>query len=66
MKVYELIAQLSEMPAGAEVKVRTLKTLAEFVDNPIADIENGAELYRLNLNTVELVEESSELVIIYD
>lgn len=66
MKVYELIAGLSTMPAGAEVRVRTLRTLAEFAESPIMDIDDGAELYQLNLNTTELIEESSELVIIYD
>ncbi len=66
MKVYELIAGLATMPAGAEVKVCTIKTLAEFADSPVIDIENGEELYRFNFNPSELIEENPELVVICD
>lgn len=47
MKVYDLMKALSEVPAGKEVKVSAMMSLAEFVgDGDTCEI-NGVELYKM-------------------
>lgn len=58
MKVYELISELSAMPAGAEVKIEMLKTLAEL---PVW--EQGLRQIDFRVMSVELREDKQAVVL---
>lgn len=62
MKVFELMAHLAEMPAGAEVRMRSLKTVREFAD--FAEEEDG--LHRIDLSIEDVTQTNEDLVILYD
>ncbi len=67
MKVFELMAQLSKCPAGAEVEFRTILTAGEFNDAPVVDSDDyscaRAHSLTLNIGEVELINDS--LAVIY-
>ncbi len=48
MKVYELMDQLSSVPAGAEVRVHGLMTLKEFTQLEIVDGGTNEDCYLVN------------------
>ena len=54
MKVYELIAELSEMPAGADVEIRTIMTLQDFAKCPIIDDFEGENAYLISGDICEV------------
>lgn len=45
MKVYELMQQLSEMPAGATVKFNHLMSIEELTENGVETTEEGTAYY---------------------
>ena len=61
MKVYELINELSKCPAGADVEVARLMTLAEFTACPVVDNIDGADAYRVvvNVSDVDVTDETT-------
>ena len=67
MKVFELMAQLSKCPAGAEVQFRTVLTEGEFEAAPVVDSEDFSEnrmrSLALDVSEVELIHDS--LAVIY-
>lgn len=67
MKVFELMAQLSKCPAGAEVEFRTILTDDEFLNAPVVDgdvyDESGTHSLTLNISEVELI--NDRLAVIY-
>ena len=49
MKVYELIAELNKLPAGAEVIVNGLRTVPELRNGCHVDVdENNEDVYSVN------------------
>mgnify|MGYP003293988850 CR=1 FL=1 len=48
MKVYELMEQLSSVPAGAEVRVHRLMTLKEFTQLEIVDGGTDEDCYLMD------------------
>lgn len=66
MKVYELIKELSQLPAGADVEFRTLMTLVDFSQAPVADTdETGRDLYLVSGNIYEVSAVNDHLVALY-
>jgi len=54
MRVYELITELSKLPAGAEVEFRTTMTLEEFSQCIVAADVNGKDGYLVSGNIVDV------------
>ena len=67
MKVFELMQELAKYPAGADVKFRTLMTLAEFATQPVADTDadTNKDLYQIDKNIEEVEGVNDSLVAIY-
>lgn len=65
MKVYELISELSKLPAGSEVEFSTLMTLKEFVNLPIMDSFDGEDAYRFSATVREVEPISDKTVALY-
>lgn len=67
MKVFELMAQLANCPAGAEIEFRTVLTEDEFTSAPVVDSDDysdkRAHSLTLNIGEVELISDS--LAVIY-
>ncbi len=54
MKIYELMSQLAECDAGAEVRIHTTKTITEIKNMPTMDQENGEDLKDINLDIIDV------------
>ena len=67
MKVFELMAQLSKCPAGAEVEFRTILTEREFVNSPVVDEDDvsSERAYSLTLDVGEVELINDGLAVIY-
>jgi hypothetical protein len=65
MKVYELINELSKLPAGANVEFATVMTLEEFVQCPIVDSIDGKDAYRIAVDIKEAVCIDDALISLY-
>ena len=65
MKVYELINELSKLPAGAEVEFSTLMTLEEFAKSPVIDSIDGKDCYRIEASIKEVEPVSDKLIALY-
>ena len=64
MKVFELMSLLSEQPAGAEIKVRDVMTVAEFVENEALDME-GETNYQISKAPCGVEKITGNLIVIY-
>ena len=56
MKVFELMAELSKMPAGAEVEFSTIMTIPELISNGVADSDGNNVYYEVRAEIVEVEE----------
>ena len=66
MKVFELMAELSKMPAGAEVEFSTMMTIPELIKNGVDCACDGGEYYRLHAKIVEVEKsDACDKVILY-
>lgn len=66
MKVYEVMAELAKMPAGAEVEFTMLMTLAEFAELPTDEAdENGKDLYRVSGEIKDVEKISDKRIALY-
>lgn len=66
MKVFELMAELSKMPAGAEVEFSTLMTIPELIKNGVACSCDDGEYYQVYAKIVEVEKsDASGKVILY-
>lgn len=65
MKVYELIAELSKLPAGSEVEFATLMTVDEFTKCEIVDEIDGKNNYRVKADIKEVMELNKERIVLY-
>ena len=54
MKVFELMAELSKMPAGAEVEFSTMMTIPELIKNGVACSCTAGEYYQVYAKIVEV------------
>lgn len=64
MKVYELIAELSKLPAGADVEIRTLMTMQDFAKCPIVDDFDGKNAYLVSGKIEEVDMPNDRLVVL--
>lgn len=64
MRVFELMKQLSEMPAGAEVEFSTLMAVEELVKNEIFGCDEEVS-YSVQKSIVEAEKVSENLVKLY-
>ncbi len=64
MKVFELMKQLSVMPAGADIEFSTLMTVEEFLKGDRSDEEDKA-FYEVRVSVCEAEEASETKVFIY-
>ena len=60
MKVFELMNELSKLPSGAEVELRTLMSLEEF-----AEFHDDGEYREVRLSIEEVQRANDKLIIIY-
>ena len=66
MKVFELMAELSKMPAGAEVEFSSILTIPELIDGGVQDRDGDDVFYELRAKIAEVeVSECSEVVFLY-
>ena len=65
MKVYELITELSKLPAGSEVEFATLMTADEFTKCEIVDEIDGKNNYRVKADIKEVMELNKERIVLY-
>lgn len=65
VKVYELITELSKLPAGSEVEFRTIMTLEEFSQCIVADDVNGKDGYLVSGTIQEVDVVNEKLVALY-
>lgn len=66
MKVYELITELSKLPAGSEVEFRTIKTLEEFSQCIVAEDVGGKDGYLVSGTIQEVDVINEKLVALYN
>ena len=64
MKVYELIAALSGVPAGAEVEIRTLMTMGDFQSCPVVDCFDGEDAYLISGSICEIEKYNDKKVVL--
>ncbi len=64
MRVFELMEQLSRMPAGAEVEVSMLVTVEELIKNDVIECD-GEVSYSLKTSIVEVEKVSNGEIYIY-
>lgn len=66
MKVFELMAELSKMPAGAEVEFSTMITIPELIKNGVECSCDNGEYYQVRAKIVEVEKtECGNKVILY-
>lgn len=65
MQVYELITELSKLPAGAEVEFSTLVTADEYNSSPIVDYDDGPLSHRIAGPITDVDVVSDDLVILH-
>ncbi len=65
MKVFELMEQLSKMPAGAEIEFSTAMTVDEFLKGDQSEGDNNEVLYEVRVRICEADEASEKRVFIY-
>ena len=66
MKVFELMAELSKMPAGAEVEFSTIMTITELISNGVVDSDGNNVYYEVRAGIVEVEEsECADKVFLY-
>ncbi len=65
MKVYELMAELKDMPAGAEVEFVALATVEEFTQGGVSDTDSGKALYEFRQEVKEVEEADGIRVFLY-
>lgn len=66
MKVFELMAELSKMPAGAEVEFSSILTIPELIDSGGVDNNGNDVFYELRAKIAQVeVSECSEVVFLY-
>lgn len=65
MKVYELITELSKLPAGADVEFAMLMTVDEFTKCEIVDEIDGKNNYRVKADIKEVMELNKERIVLY-
>lgn len=65
MKVFELMNELSKVPAGAEVRFSMITSVEELVKAEPADIE-GKICYGINVDVKEVDAASEKTVFIYN
>lgn len=66
MKVFELMAELSKMPAGADVEFSTILTIPELTSGGVADVDGDKVYYELRAKIVEVEEaECADKVFLY-
>ena len=65
MKVYELIAELIKLPAGAEVLVHGLRTVPELRSGYHVDVdENNEDVYSVNGSVDDVDSDLEEMQVI--
>ena len=64
MKVFDLMTELSKLPAGADVKLSLSMTLREFTECEVQDHIEGEDLRHIFRDVVE-VECGEKTIIIY-
>lgn len=65
MRVYELMKELSKLPAGAEVEFATLMTVDEFTECEIVDEVEGKSNYRVKADIKQVMELNEERIVLY-
>lgn len=65
MKVFELMNELSQMPAGAEVEFKTLMSIQEFVKDGSEMVIDGEDNYSLHKRVAEVEQAQSGTVYLY-
>lgn len=63
MKVWELIAALSELPAGADISASTLVTTSDLYE--VVSSDDGVDYYNICKKVEEVEEVDSMRVMIY-
>ena len=60
MKVYELINELSKLPAGAEVEFSMVMATSELKNNPAYDTVGGENLFSISeaIKELELIDDT--------
>lgn len=56
MKVFELMAELSKMPAGAEVEFSCILTIPELIDGGVQDRDGDDVFYELRAKIAQVEE----------
>lgn len=54
MKVFDLMHQLAQMPAGADVKIKLLMPLQDIIRDGVEENFDGVEHYGITKDVVEL------------
>lgn len=65
MKIYELVSELSKLPAGAEVEFATLVTADEYNSSPIVDYDDDPLSRRIAGPITDVDVVSDDLVILH-
>ena len=65
MRVYELMKELSKLPAGAEVEFAALMTVDEFTECEIVGEIDGKSNYRVKADIGQVMELNEGRIVLY-